>query len=135
MTRSVEELNRYTGEGFARKLGLTITDRDSSSGEMEARWDVGETVLGADGLVDNGAVSSAAETLASIAAAAALPEEVRIVGVSNSMQYLARTGASVLDATIRPRGSMTCDSPVWKVSISTRGNDLVAEGTVRLQQL
>lgn len=135
MARSVEELNKYTSEGFAKRLGLTIMDRDDVSGEMTARWNIGDAVLGADGLVDNGAVSSAAETLASIAAAAALPADVRIVGVSNSMQYLTKTGASTLDAAVRPRGSMTCDSPVWEVSFTTRENALVAEGTVRLQQL
>jgi 1,4-dihydroxy-2-naphthoyl-CoA hydrolase len=86
------------------------------------------------GLVHGGVYATLAETAASIAAALWFGDRGKVVGVSNSTDFLraVRGGALRAEATPLARGRTT---QLWQVEIGDDGGRLVAHAKVRLQNV
>jgi 1,4-dihydroxy-2-naphthoyl-CoA hydrolase len=86
------------------------------------------------GLVHGGVYATLAETAASIAAALWFGDRGKVVGVSNSTDFLraVRGGALRAEATPLARGRTT---QLWQVEIGDGGGRLVAHAKVRLQNV
>jgi 1,4-dihydroxy-2-naphthoyl-CoA hydrolase len=86
------------------------------------------------GLVHGGVYATLAETAASIAAALWFGDRGKVVGVSNSTDFLraVRGGALRAEATPLARGRTT---QLWQVEIGDGDGRLVAHAKVRLQNV
>lgn len=74
------------------------------------------------------------ETIASIAAQAALDHPGTVVGVSNSTDFIRpihQSPLTVVGTSVARHGTQQ----LWNVTVATQDDDLVAQGNVRLQQL
>jgi 1,4-dihydroxy-2-naphthoyl-CoA hydrolase len=86
------------------------------------------------GLVHGGVYATMAETAASIAAALWFGDRGKVVGVSNSTDFLRAVRGGMLRAEATPlaRGRTT---QLWQVEIGDDGGRLVAHAKVRLQNV
>lgn len=128
MRHTVDELDAIANTGLGSLLGLTVTACSERS--VTGLWRLSQNVLDRNGKLHHGAVSSVVETLASIAAHAAI-EEGTVVGVSNNTDFFRSTDRSVLAVAASVLGAGP-DWQVWTVTITDDAEAPVARGTVRL---
>jgi 1,4-dihydroxy-2-naphthoyl-CoA hydrolase len=88
-------------------------------------------VLAADGSVHRGVLSSAIESVASVAAAAHIGDTGRVVGVANSTSYFATASSGTVTATAEPV-SLQADRQDWVVRVTDDAGRLLAQGNVQL---
>ncbi len=134
MITSVSELNALANHGLGAILGLTITTVDAATKSVTATWDLNANVLDYQGKVHDGAISSVVETVASVAAQAALEQPGTVVGVSNSTNFIRPTDQSPL-TVVGTAVARSGTQQLWTVTVATTDGELVAQGNVRLQQL
>lgn len=115
--------------GLDAEIGLRVTS--IGQGRVTARLPLGLRLLGASGTVHHGVLSSAIESVASIAAAAQLGDSGHVVGVSNSTSYFRETSEGTLDVVAEP---VCCqrDRQQWLVRVTDEAGELVAQGNVQL---
>jgi 1,4-dihydroxy-2-naphthoyl-CoA hydrolase len=118
--------------GLVKLLGIRV---EAASGDrVVLRCPVTADLHQPYGLVHGGVYATLAETAASIAAALWFGDRGRVVGVSNSTDFLraVRGGALRAEATPLARGRTT---QLWQVEIGDDGGRLVAHAKVRLQNV
>lgn len=118
--------------GFAERCGLRVTSADGDRVVLE--WEVTPELHQPYGIAHGGVYCTAVETAASIGAALWFGERGKVVGVSNTTDFLraARDGRLVAVATPLHRGR---SQQLWTVEITDEQERLVARGQVRLQNL
>lgn len=118
--------------GYVAWLGLEILE--GGPDRLVARWDIRPDHLQPYGIVHGGVHCSVVETVASFGAAAWYGERGKVVGVSNSTDFLRAVGEGRLTATGTPvhRGRL---QQLWLVEIRDERERLVSRGQVRLQNL
>lgn len=118
--------------GFAAHLGLSISEATPDRVVLE--WDVEPVQHQPHGIVHGGVYCAAIETAASTAAAVWFGDRGRVVGVSNTTDFLRAVTEGHLRATATPlhRGR---SQQLWQVHITDADDRLVAHGQVRLQNL
>ncbi|TAM91273.1 MAG: PaaI family thioesterase [Jatrophihabitans sp.] len=118
--------------GFAAGCGLRVTSADGDRVVVE--WDVTPALHQPYGITHGGVYCTAVETAASIGAALWFGDRGKVVGVSNTTDFLhaARSGHLRAVATPVHRGR---SQQLWTVQISDEQDRLVARGQVRLQNL
>ncbi len=118
--------------GFIGVVGLRFEtiERDRVVGTL----DVTPKLLQPHGIVHGGVWCTVVEALASVGAAVWLGEAGRVVGTSNSTDFLRpiTTGSVTAEATPVHRGHT---QQLWLVEIRDERRRLVARGQVRLQNL
>jgi 1,4-dihydroxy-2-naphthoyl-CoA hydrolase len=87
--------------------------------------------LGPEGSVHRGVLSSAVESVASVAAAAHIGDTGRVVGVANSTSYFATVSSGTVTATAEPV-SLLADRQEWVVRVRDEAGRLLAQGNVQL---
>jgi 1,4-dihydroxy-2-naphthoyl-CoA hydrolase len=88
-------------------------------------------VLGADGSVHRGVLSSAIESTASVAAAAHVGDAGHVVGVANSTSYFATVTSGKITAVAEPV-SLQDERQEWVVRVTDDAGGLLAQGNVQL---
>lgn len=118
--------------GFAERCGLRVTSADGDRVVLE--WEVTPALHQPYGIAHGGVYCTAVESAASIGAALWFGERGKVVGVSNTTDFLraARDGRLVAVATPVHRGR---SQQLWTVEITDEQERLVARGQVRLQNL
>lgn len=132
-TEPTAELDPRLNTGFTELIGLTITA--ASGDEVRAALKLRPELMQPNGILHGGVHCTVVETLASIGAALWLGEDSgRVVGVSNSTDFLRATHDGVLTSVAQPihRGR---SQQLWQVQITDAEDRLVARGQVRLQNL
>lgn len=117
---------------FADWVGFRITESTPDRAAIE--WDVTDGQHQPYGILHGGIYCAAVETVASLGAAQWFGDRGRVVGVSNSTDFLraVRTGRLVATAAPLHRGR---SQQLWQVDIGDENRRLVARGQVRLQNL
>lgn len=118
--------------GLDATLGLRVVSLQE--GRVEARLPVTPVLLGADGTVHHGAISSAVESVASIAAAAHLGDEGNVVGVSNTTSHFLSAREGTLTAVAEPVSRLR-DRQLWTVRVTDEAGELLAQGDVQLANI
>jgi uncharacterized protein (TIGR00369 family) len=118
--------------GLADTLGFTFTE--ITGDRVSLTFQVTPALHQPDGILHGGVHCAAVETAASIAAAEWFGDRGRVVGVSNSTDFLRSVSEGELTATATPlhRGR---SQQLWLVEITDEQQRLVARGQVRLQNL
>ncbi len=88
-------------------------------------------VLGPDGSVHRGVLSSAIESAASVAAAAHVGDAGQVVGVANSTSYFATVTSGTITAVAEPV-SVDGERQEWLVRVTDDAGRLMAQGNVQL---
>lgn len=115
--------------GLDAEIGLRVTSIDGD--RVTAQLPLDPRLLGASGSTHHGVLSSAIESVASIAAAAHLGDSGHVVGVSNSTSHFRETSDGTLEVVAEP---VCCqrDRQQWLVLITDDAGELVAQGNVQL---
>lgn len=132
-TERAAELDSRLNTGFTKLIGLEITA--ASGDEVLAELELRPDLLQPNGILHGGVHCTLVESLASVGAALWLGEDAgRVVGVSNSTDFLRATQSGTLLARAAPihRGR---SQQLWEVRITDDADRLVAKGQVRLQNL
>jgi uncharacterized protein (TIGR00369 family) len=118
--------------GLIGLLGMRVVHATADGAVVQ--WDVTDHLHQPDGIVHGGVYCAAVETAASLAAALWYGERGKVVGVSNTTDFLRATSAGQLTATATPvhRGR---SQQLWQVEVTDSAERLVARGQVRLQNL
>ncbi|GAA1780004.1 PaaI family thioesterase [Pseudarthrobacter sulfonivorans] len=117
---------------YVEYLGLELLDL--SGDEVRARWDATSRLHQTAGILHGGVHCSVVETLASIGAGLWLGSKGRVVGVSNTTDFLRGVGDGQLTSIARfvHRGRT---QQLWRVTTESQDGRLVATGQVRLHNL
>ena len=118
--------------GFDAAMGFRAIE--SGPDRVVLSWDVTEANQQPYGIVHGGTYCGAVESAASRGAALWLGDRGKVVGVSNSTDFLRAAGEGRMTATATPihRGR---SQQLWVVEIVDAQERLVARGQVRLQNL
>ena len=118
--------------GFVKLLGLRIVE--ASGDRVVLTCPVTPDLHQPYGLVHGGVHATLAETAASIAGALWFGDRGKVVGISNSTDFLRAVRAGELRAVATPlaRGRTT---QLWEVAIRDGQDRLVAHAKVRLQNV
>ena len=118
--------------GFVKLLGLRIVE--ASGDRVVLTCPVTPDLHQPYGLVHGGVHATLAETAASIAGALWFADRGKVVGISNSTDFLRAVRAGELRAVATPlaRGRTT---QLWEVAIGDDQDRLVAHAKVRLQNV
>ena len=118
--------------GFAERCGMTITE--ATGDRVVLAWEVTPPLHQPYGIAHGGVYCTAVETAASIGAALWFADRGKVVGVSNTTDFLRAVGDGRLTAVATPvhRGR---SQQLWTVEITDEQSRLVARGQVRLQNL
>jgi uncharacterized protein (TIGR00369 family) len=118
--------------GFAEHLGFEITE--ASPDRVVLEWDVRAEHHQPYGIVHGGVYCTAVETAASVAAAVWFGDRGKVVGVSNTTDFLRAAADGRLAATATPlhRGR---SQQLWQVAVTAADGAVHAHGQVRLQNL
>ena len=118
--------------GLNAALGFELDE--ASPDRVVMSWTIGERHHQPYGIVHGGVHCAAVEGSASIGAALWFGDRGRVVGVSNSTDFLRAAAEGRLTATATPihRGR---SQQLWLVEITDAEQRLVARGQVRLQNL
>ncbi|GAA4548617.1 PaaI family thioesterase [Pseudonocardia xishanensis] len=132
MTSDVPQALPEHVDGVQDFLGFTFVE--STPDRVEVVWDVPDRVRQKQGIVHGGAYCALVEAAASRGAARWWGDRGKVVGVSNSTDFLrpVRTGRLSVVATPVARGRT---QQLWEVAITDSESRLVATGRVRLQNL
>jgi 1,4-dihydroxy-2-naphthoyl-CoA hydrolase len=118
--------------GLDEAIGLRVdtveADRVAGSFQVTAK------VLGRDGSVHRGVLSSVIESIASVAGAAHLGAAGRVVGVTNSTSYFASVASGSVTVVAEPV-SRQMDRQHWVVRVTDERGGLLAQGNVQLANL
>jgi uncharacterized protein (TIGR00369 family) len=127
-----EALVPFTERGWVKHLGLEILEANPDG--VRARWTVTPEHHQPYGIVHGGVYCTVIETLASLAGAVWYGDRGRVVGVSNSTDFLRAVREGELTAVASPvhRGRL---QQLWLVEIRGADERMVARGQVRLQNL
>lgn len=123
------QLSDVPHTGLDAVLGLRVTS--IANDRVTASLPVSAQLLDSDGSVHRGVVSSAIESVASIAAAARLGDAGHVVGVANSTSHFATVTGGSLTLTAEPV-SVLSDRQQWEVRVADDAGGLVAQGNVQL---
>lgn len=123
------QLSDVPHTGLDAEMGLRIVSLDED--RVAARLLITPRLLGPDGAVHHGVLSSAIESVASIAAAAHLGDRGNVVGASNTTSYFRRASEGTLDVVAEPVGRLR-DRQLWTVRVTGEAGELVAQGDVQL---
>ncbi|MFN3602098.1 MAG: PaaI family thioesterase [Dietzia sp.] len=134
MTSLASILDDYAQQGFGGTLGLRITDHDLAEGRLDGVWDPTAVALDHDGHPYNGAISTVVESMASLAANAEVRPDGRVVGASNSTQFLHPPEHTPI-AVRATRIGTTATQLLWQVTVGTQEDPPAAVGIVRLHRL
>lgn len=117
---------------FVEFLGLDIIEM--SGDEVRASWRATTNLHQTAGILHGGVHCSVVETLASIGAGLWLGPGARVVGVSNTTDFIRGVGDGLLSSTARfiHRGR---SQQLWRVTTESQDGRLVATGQVRLHNL
>lgn len=117
---------------FAENIGFSVTQ--ATPDQVVLEWDVTAEHHQPYGIVHGGVYCAAIETAASIAAAVWFGDRGKVVGVSNTTDFLRAVTDAHLVATATPlhRGR---SQQLWQVAVTDGQDRLVARGQVRLQNL
>lgn len=121
-----------SGGRFTDLLGMRVVDASPERAVVE--WEVTPEQHQPYGILHGGVYCAAVETAASWGAALWYGERGKVVGVSNTTDFLRAVREGVLTATATPvhRGR---SQQLWQVEITDSATRLVAHGQVRLQNL
>jgi uncharacterized protein (TIGR00369 family) len=121
-----------SGGRFGDLVGMRMVAATADRAVLE--WDVTDDLHQPYGILHGGVYCTAVETAASWAAALWHGERGRVVGVSNTTDFLRAVSAGRLTATATPvhRGR---SQQLWQVDVTDSSSRLVARGQVRLQNL
>jgi uncharacterized protein (TIGR00369 family) len=121
-----------SGGRFTDLLGMRLIDASPDRAVVE--WDVTPEQHQPYGILHGGVYSAAVETAASWGAALWYGERGKVVGVSNTTDFLRAVRDGRLTATATPvhRGR---SQQLWQVDVTDSATRLVARGQVRLQNL
>jgi uncharacterized protein (TIGR00369 family) len=125
--------DEYAASGLEEALGFHLDE--ATPDRVVISWTNGPQHLQAYGIVHGGVHCSVVESAASIGGALWFMDRGRVVGVSNSTNFLRATREGEhLSATATPvhRGR---SQQLWQVEIVDDEQRLVARGEVRLQNL
>jgi 1,4-dihydroxy-2-naphthoyl-CoA hydrolase len=123
------QLDEIPHMGLDATIGLHIDSIDHE--RVTGSFPVTPEVLGPDGGLHRGVLSSTVESLASIAAAAYVGDTGRVVGVANSTSYFATTSSGTVTAVAEPV-SLQPERQEWAVRVTDAGGLLLAQGNVQL---
>jgi uncharacterized protein (TIGR00369 family) len=121
-----------SGGRFTDLVGMRMVAATPDRAVLE--WDVTDDLHQPYGILHGGVYCAAVETAASWAAALWYGERGKVVGVSNTTDFLRAVSAGRLTATATPvhRGR---SQQLWQVDVTDSSSRLVARGQVRLQNL
>jgi uncharacterized protein (TIGR00369 family) len=121
-----------SGGRFTDLLGMRLVDASPDRAVVE--WDVTPDLQQPYGIAHGGVYCTAVETAASWGAALWYGERGKVVGVSNTTDFLRAVREGRLTATATPvhRGR---SQQLWQVEVTDASTRLVARGQVRLQNL
>jgi uncharacterized protein (TIGR00369 family) len=121
-----------SGGRFTDLLGMRLIDASPDRAVVE--WDVTPEQHQPYGILHGGVYCAAVETAASWGAALWYGERGKVVGVSNTTDFLRSVRDGRLTATATPvhRGR---SQQLWQVDVTDSATRLVARGQVRLQNL
>jgi uncharacterized protein (TIGR00369 family) len=121
-----------SGGRFTDLLGMRLIDASPDRAVVE--WDVTPEQHQPYGILHGGVYCAAVETAASWGAALWYGERGKVVGVSNTTDFLRSVRGGRLTATATPvhRGR---SQQLWQVDVTDSATRLVARGQVRLQNL
>lgn len=118
--------------GLNALIGLKFTAIEPSS--VTASLTITPEVLGGDGSVHHGVLSSAVEAVASVAAAAHLGDGGHVVGVANSTSFFRDASSGTLAITAEPVSRLV-DRQQWLVRVLDQSGLLLAQGNVQLANI
>jgi uncharacterized protein (TIGR00369 family) len=121
-----------SGGRFTDLLGMRLVAASPDRAVVE--WDATPELQQPYGILHGGVYCSAIETAASWGAALWYGERGKVVGVSNTTDFLRSVREGRLTATATPvhRGR---SQQLWQVEVTDASTRLVARGQVRLQNL
>jgi uncharacterized protein (TIGR00369 family) len=125
-------MSSTSGGRFTDLLGMRVVDASPDRAVVE--WDVRPDQHQPYGILHGGVYCAAVETAASWGAALWYGERGKVVGVSNTTDFLRSVRDGRLTATATPvhRGR---SQQLWQVEVTDSSTRLVARGQVRLQNL
>ena len=125
-------MSSASGGRFTDLLGMRVVDASPDRAVVE--WEVIPSQHQPYGILHGGVYCAAVETAASWGAALWYGERGRVVGVSNTTDFLRSVRDGRLTATATPvhRGR---SQQLWQVEVTDSATRLVARGQVRLQNL
>ena len=125
-------MSSASGGRFTDLLGMRVVD--ASPDRAVVQWDVTPDHHQPYGILHGGVYCAAVETAASWGAALWYGERGKVVGVSNTTDFLRSVRDGRLTATATPvhRGR---SQQLWQVEVTDAATRLVARGQVRLQNL
>lgn len=117
---------------FAEYIGLVLVE--GSADKVVARWSVSERHHQPHGIVHGGVHCSVVETVGSVGASLWLGEKGRVVGVSNTTDFVRPASAGVMESVATPihRGRT---QQLWQIETRDEANRLIAHGQLRVQNL
>jgi 1,4-dihydroxy-2-naphthoyl-CoA hydrolase len=118
--------------GLDAVIGLRVTAIDADS--LTACLVVTPELLGSHGAVHHGVLSSAIESVASIAAAAHLGDRGHVVGVANATSFFRRASSGTLAVEAEPVSRLV-DRQQWLVRVLDQSGGLLAQGNVELADI
>jgi len=122
------------GNGFDTEIGLTYLELTPDEGR--ARLNISDKLLQPGGIVHGGVYCAIVESLSSVCGHVWLSENGggTVVGVNNNTDFLRAVGEGTVNAVATPihRGRR---QQLWLVTITDKGDRVVARGQVRLQNL
>jgi 1,4-dihydroxy-2-naphthoyl-CoA hydrolase len=121
---------------FVEYLGLELTER--TGGQVVASWTAGERHHQPYGIVHGGVHASVVETLGSVGSAIwameRYGEDVKVVGVNNSTDFLRAVSEGPLVSTGTPIHQGRSQQ-LWLVETRDADGRLIARGQLRVQNL
>ncbi len=125
-------MSSESGGRFTDLLGMRVVAASPDRAVVE--WEVTPQQHQPYGIAHGGVYCTAVETAASWGAALWYGERGKVVGVSNTTDFLRSAREGVLTATATPvhRGR---SQQLWQVEVTDSATRLVARGQVRLQNL
>ncbi|MDQ3485193.1 MAG: PaaI family thioesterase [Actinomycetota bacterium] len=115
--------------GLDAAIGLRVVSL--AEDRVAARLPITPTLLAPDGKVHHGVLSSAIESIASLAAAAHLGDRGNVVGVSNTTSHFLGVSEGTLDVVAEPVNRLP-DRQLWTVRVTDERGELLAQGDVQL---
>lgn len=115
--------------GLDAEMGLRVVALEED--RVAARLPITPRLLAPNGQVHHGVISSAIESIASIAAAAYLGDRGNVVGVSNTTSHVLAVSAGTLEVVAEPVSRLD-DRQLWTVHVTGEAGELLAQGNVQL---
>ncbi|WP_081654991.1 PaaI family thioesterase [Amycolatopsis orientalis] len=126
------EITETVRAGFAGGIGIEFTE--TTGDVVRAQWKLAPSMHQAHGIVHGGAYCTVVESLASIGASVWFGPSGRVVGVSNTTDFLRAQDEGIQFGEALPlhRGR---SQQLWQVFVNDTHGILVARGQVRFQNL